>query len=387
MIQLAGAEWEPGDGRRPSEGDLLGAGRLVLRSGRVTLGLLNGVTLTLEGPADLELLSIDRVHCRRGKLRTRVPRGAEGFIVSTPGSAVVDLGTEFGLNVAVDGKAQLMVFKGEAEAAVLNPAGAPVRSQQVAERRAFDIDPGRGQIEEAEARPADFVASPLLARSPLGLGASYREAVLAAGPWAYWRFEAIADGAVPDEVAGRPPLRATGPVKIVDAGDHNRCVEFGPDEAEQSMAMDGLWEPPSDPGYAVELWALPGRIGHAALASLIAPGPPAEDYKHLVLVELTASDRHSLVSPRACSASCIGGRRGTRVATTSSRRGTTSPIAGTTSSPSGAAGGWNCTSTASRPSRSRPDPPARANRAASCWGDSSRYPGPRVACTAARSSG
>ena len=274
VIQLAGAEWEPGDGQRPSEGDLLAAGRLVLRSGRMTLGLLSGVTLTVEGPADLELLSIDRVHCRRGKLRTRVPRGAEGFIVSTPGSAVVDLGTEFGLNVAVDGKAQLMVFKGEAEAAVLNAAGAPVRSQQVAERRAFEIDPGSGQIEEAEAHPADFVAPPILAPSPLGLDASYREAILAAGPWAYWRFEAIDDGAVADEVAGRPPLRATGPVKLVGAGDHNRCLEFGPDEAEQSMAMDGLWEPPSDPGYAVELWALPGRIGHAALASLIAPARP-----------------------------------------------------------------------------------------------------------------
>ncbi len=148
--------------------------RLVLRSGRMTLGLLSGVTLTAEGPADLELLSIDRVHCRRGKLRTRVPRGAEGFIVTTPGSAVVDLGTEFGLNVAADGKAHLMVFKGEAEAAVLNAAGAPVRSQQVTARRAFEIDPGSGQIEEAEARPVDFVAPPILAPSPLGLGGSYR---------------------------------------------------------------------------------------------------------------------------------------------------------------------------------------------------------------------
>ena len=297
VIQLAGVEWEPGDRMRPSEGDLLAAGRLVLRSGRMTLGLLSGVTLTLEGPADLELLSIDRVHCRRGKLRTRVPRGAEGFIVSTPGSAVVDLGTEFGLNVAVDGKAHLMVFKGEAEAAVLNAAGAPVRSQQVAERRAFEIDPGSGQIEETEARPVDFVAPPILAHSPLRLDASYREAVLAAGPWAYWRFEAIDDGAVADEVAGRPPLRATGPVKLLGAGGHNRCLEFGPDEAEQSLAMDGFWEPPSDPGYAVELWALPARIGHAALASLIVPGPPAEDYKHLFLVELTANDRQSLLSP------------------------------------------------------------------------------------------
>jgi hypothetical protein len=295
VVQLTAAEWEPGPGQRPSEGDLLAAGRHVLRSGRMTLGLLSGVMLTLEGPADLELLSIDRVHCRRGKLRTSVPRGAEGFVVTTPGSAVVDLGTEFGLNVANDGKARVMVFKGEAEASVLNEAGAPVRSQQVNERRAFAIDPRSGQIEEAAADSVDFVAPPVLAPTRLAIDATYREAVVAAGPWAYWRFEAMDDGVVADEMAGRRPLRATGPVKLVGAGGRNRCLEFGPDEAEQSVAMDGLWEPPSDTGYALELWALPGRIGHAAIASLIAPGPPAQDYKHLFLLELTASDRRSLL--------------------------------------------------------------------------------------------
>src|SRR5262249_60243899 len=96
---------------------------------------------------------------------------------------------------------------------------------------------------------------------------------------------------------GRPPPGGTGPVQLAGPGRHNRCLEFGPEEAEQSLAMDGLWEPPSDPGYAVELWALPARIGHAALASLIAPGRPTEDYKHLFLVELTASDRQSVLVP------------------------------------------------------------------------------------------
>ena len=157
VIQLDGAEWEPGNGRRPSEGDLLAAGRLVLRSGRMTLGLLSGVTLTVEGPADLELLSIDRVHCRRGKLRTRVPRGAEGFIVSTPGSAVVDLGTEFGLNVADDGKAQLMVFKGEAEAAVLNAAGR--RSGASRSRNAARSRSTRGAVRSRRPRRARWSSS------------------------------------------------------------------------------------------------------------------------------------------------------------------------------------------------------------------------------------
>jgi hypothetical protein len=299
VIQLVRVEWERGAGQEPSEGDTLPASRLVFRSGQITLSLVSGVTLTVEGPADLDLLSIDRVHCRRGKLRTRVPHGAEGFVVSGPSSAVVDLGTEFALNVASDGKAQLMVFEGAAEAAVLNASGSPLQIHQITEHQAFEIDPGSGQIEEAEARGEDFVRSPVLSIPPLSLDPTYHSAVMAARPWGYWRFETMDGGAVPCEVAERPPLRATGPVRLTarDAQNHNRCAVFGPDKTEQSLELDGLWKPPDDPGYAVELWVLPEQISHAALASLIEPGPPNDDYKHLFLLELTTSDRQSLLPP------------------------------------------------------------------------------------------
>jgi len=192
-----------------------------------------------------------------------------------------------------------MVFEGAAEAAVLNPSGSPLRIRQVEEHRAFAIDPGKGQIEETAARSEDFLRPPVLSVPPLALDSSYREAVLAGRPWSYWRFEAMDDGIVPSEIAGRPSLRATGPVQlaVADARTLNRCAVFGSEETEQTLALDGLWEPPRDPGYAVELWVLPERIGHAALASLIEPVPPNDDYKHLFLLELTASDRQSLLPP------------------------------------------------------------------------------------------
>jgi hypothetical protein len=297
VLQLDGAEWEPTSGREPSEGEVLSTRRLALKSGRITLGLLSGVMLTLEGPADLDLLAVDRVHCRRGRLRTRVPAGAEGFLVSTPGSAVVDRGTEFGLNVADDGKAQVMVFEGSAEAAVLNASGSPQRSQQIVQPRAFTIDPQSGQIEKSQARREDFVLPPSLSAPPLALHPSYRGAVLEAAPRGYWRFEAMEGSRVVGEVAGGPSLRATGPVHLAVAGPGNSCAQFGSDGTEQCLTMDGLWVPPRDPGYAIELWVLPERIGHAALASLIEPGPPRDDYKHLSLVELTASDRYSMLPP------------------------------------------------------------------------------------------
>src|SRR5581483_6056356 len=117
---------------------LMPGNRFRLRAGRASLSFFSGVTLTLEGPADVELIAMDRVFCHRGRLRARVPAGAEGFVVASPGSAVVDLGAEFGLNVEADGTAQVMVFEGVAEAALLDAAGSPKQTQLVEQSEAFE---------------------------------------------------------------------------------------------------------------------------------------------------------------------------------------------------------------------------------------------------------
>jgi hypothetical protein len=291
--------WDPGSARWPSRGDLLGVGRLALRSGRVTLAMVNGVTVTVEGPADFDVRSIDRVHCRRGKLRAHVPDGAEGFVVSTPGSVVVDLGTEFGLNVAADGRAEVMVFEGKAEAAVLNAAGSPMRSRLVERNDALAIDPGQGQIARAAPRPGDYVGLPDFTPPPLTLDPGYPAAVLASEPWGYWRFGPDAHGEFRNEVPGRPPLRSRGrgPVVSAEAGPGNRCAEFGPDVLDRYLEMDGLWRPHHDRGHAIEFWFLTERYAHTALVSLIEPGPPSDDYNHLGLVELTSTERQSVLPP------------------------------------------------------------------------------------------
>ena len=297
--------WDPASARRPAQGDLLGAGRLTLRSGRVTLAMVSGVTVTVEGPADFDLRSIERVHCRRGKLRAHIPDGAEGFVVSSPGSVVVDLGTEFGLNVADDGRSEVMVFEGKAEAAVLNASGSPLRSRLVERNGALAIDPGQGQIVRAEPRPESYVGLPDPTPPPLALSSGYPAAVIACEPWGYWRFGPASGGAFGNEVTGRPPLRSRGrgPVVSADAGTGNRCAEFGPDEVDRYLEMDGLWRPPHEQGYAIEFWFLTDRYAQTALVSLIEPGPPRDDYNHLGLVELTASENQSVSPPLSPAAS------------------------------------------------------------------------------------
>ncbi len=302
IIKLDGARWEAEDGPPPPEGGILPARRLRLRSGRATLAFLSGVMLTLEGPADLDLVTIDRVFCRRGRLRARVPEGAEGFVVASPSSAVVDLGTEFALNVEADGRSQVMVFEGEAEAALLDEEGSPKQTQLVVRSEAYELDPRAGRIAEAVARPEGFVPAPDLGAPSLVPDPSYAVAVMQSRPRGYWRFEAAADGAVPNEVPGGPPLRISGPVEIAAGPPGGGCAVFKAGAPEQFLTTDGLWELARDPGHAVELWFQSEGIRYASLVGLFPP----KDYLplgkhgrhvHTFLVELTARDRRSLFKP------------------------------------------------------------------------------------------
>jgi hypothetical protein len=294
VVRAAGVRWESSDGRIPKEGDVLPQCRLNILEGRATLSMLSGVTVVVEGPADIELLSMDRITCYRGKLRTKVPEGAEGFVVSGPSSAVVDLGTEFGVNIHPDGKSRGKVFKGEVEAAVFGASGAMRRSQIVKEEgEAFEIDPATGLIGPLTG-PEDFVATSNPDPAPLILAPGYRDSVLEARPRCYWRFEASAGGEIPNEVPGRPPLLVTGPIRLAGTSTGNRCAVFGPGQTNQYLRMDEPWKPESSTGFAIELWFLSETIGHAALAGLLAP---KDTTNHLSLVELTSSTRRTLFRP------------------------------------------------------------------------------------------
>ena len=111
---LVGVVWDAGQ-----EPDLLNGGdvgrRLAFRSGLAELTYGNGVRVTLQGPAELTITGPNAARLAHGRLVAAVPKGAEGFTVDYKGGAVVDLGTEFGLDVAATGRAELGVFDGEVE--------------------------------------------------------------------------------------------------------------------------------------------------------------------------------------------------------------------------------------------------------------------------------
>jgi hypothetical protein len=90
------------------------AGEYVLRKGFAKLTWDNGVTVNIEGPAQFALLTPDKMKMDTGRLFAHVPDEARGFIVKTPGSSIIDLGTEFGIKLDNDGSASIHMFKGKA---------------------------------------------------------------------------------------------------------------------------------------------------------------------------------------------------------------------------------------------------------------------------------
>ena len=87
---------------------------IVLTSGYLKLTFDYGAEVILEGPAEFQIISAEQMRLLQGKLTAVVPREAVGFRVDTPGASVIDLGTEFSLEVEQDGSTSVHLFEGNA---------------------------------------------------------------------------------------------------------------------------------------------------------------------------------------------------------------------------------------------------------------------------------
>ncbi|MGL4513851.1 MAG: LamG-like jellyroll fold domain-containing protein [Lacipirellulaceae bacterium] len=158
VAEAVDARWAKGS--EHPVGSPLSTGTLRLEQGIVQIDLLSGANLVVEGPAEIDLVSPMRVAFRKGRLRAHVPHQAIGFTVDTPSDRVVDLGTEFAVNVA-NGETEIHVLDGEVrvEDALEPPRTGPAPQSTVLTlgmglRRSFD-----GALGPIQADPVSFVGS------------------------------------------------------------------------------------------------------------------------------------------------------------------------------------------------------------------------------------
>ncbi|MEM8954630.1 MAG: LamG-like jellyroll fold domain-containing protein [Verrucomicrobiota bacterium] len=113
----AEAVWSGENANSISEGVALEPGMLTLSKGLAQIDFFGGASISLLGPAQIELVSRDAAILHQGKIRADVPPAARGFEIRTNDVLLEDLGTSFGLSAGTDdSKAGLIVFDGEVRA-------------------------------------------------------------------------------------------------------------------------------------------------------------------------------------------------------------------------------------------------------------------------------
>lgn len=141
VIASIDAEWQD---PVPSLNAPLTPGAYQLRSGSIDLLFADGARVSVSGPALFNLRSSRHIHLESGNLVARIPDEALGFIVTSPRSEVVDLGTEFGLSVDGNGLTDVHVIDGLVEVLPLERESAGHSSGVMigqGEARRFSPDP------------------------------------------------------------------------------------------------------------------------------------------------------------------------------------------------------------------------------------------------------
>jgi hypothetical protein len=118
LIRATGVAW-PIDGTVWPELSRLARGDVLrFEAGEVEIVFDTGVEVIVRGPADFEIRGGDHAFSRLGKISARVGADGEGFTIETPVAKVIDLGTEFAIEVTPSGLTDVAVLRGRVDLAV-----------------------------------------------------------------------------------------------------------------------------------------------------------------------------------------------------------------------------------------------------------------------------
>lgn len=121
---------------------------LHLNEGIVEVTLSSGAVLVIEAPAVVRIDGPNRCSLETGQLVARVPAAAIGFSIATPNCEVVDLGTEFGVDVTGE-RSGVQVFEGSVALVPGSGPSAPSQRRVLVAGEAVLVDQS-GLVEPAK---------------------------------------------------------------------------------------------------------------------------------------------------------------------------------------------------------------------------------------------
>lgn len=88
---------------------------LKLIRGNVSMRLSSGVLLEVAAPAEMHLADAMHVRVVAGRITADVGEHGKGFVIETPQTRIVDLGTRFGVDASDAAHTDVVVFQGQVE--------------------------------------------------------------------------------------------------------------------------------------------------------------------------------------------------------------------------------------------------------------------------------
>lgn len=227
----------------------------------------------LEGPLAMLVGGDSGTVLHYGKLFVAIASPGEPFTLGTPlGQIIVDNSASIGV-VAANQSVALHVFSGEATFKLL------WAESLLDEQRRFDVRAGSSirlmtnadaalTIDRGVANERCFAVSVSMADSRLNLDSEYVDAIRKAAPLAYWRFEAIENGFVRNEMGNRWHGRVQG---TIDSRDYlgNRSCELGIGQSSGYLMTDDNFGDLIKGSYTIEAWVKPSHIHSGTLLGLI----------------------------------------------------------------------------------------------------------------------
>lgn len=251
-------------------GDTLYAEDIILEEGSITFTYKHGAEIKLQGPAHYSLKTLELAELKYGQLAASVPEAAQGFTVESPKAAIVDLGTEFAMNVNEEGQSQVYVYEGEVSSSLLAEDGTTLVNASLYDKEGMLIDAQSSSVSEL-AEDVNFIRVDKKDDSTLQVTEDYVKTVKASSPLAYWRFENSEKGIIKNEMSSNFKGKLTHKARIENNSfkvDKGSAGAFTVDELLPAINKDE---------YTIELWL--NAEEHGSEMSLISLTRPEPDKK------------------------------------------------------------------------------------------------------------
>jgi|GEM_PF-3491147 len=237
-------------------------GELSLEEGIAEIVFRNGAQIVLDGHCGFEILDGQHVILNHGKMWAYCPPEAHGFRVTTPGGKdIVDLGTEFGVEVSPGGETKVDVFDGLVEVMV---ADSDVRQVTYGNALKWSIDSkpvsaqfsGYGQFTTSETlrqKRIDDYHQQMIKRDDLLL---------------YYNFHDINDGSTPNlakNAQRNTSATILNPIRVSGRTEYSHALLL---ENKANSINFNLLRPQKTTSFTTAIWVKVNRLD-SSLSTLI----------------------------------------------------------------------------------------------------------------------